>query len=434
MSAVDKPARTPFYGLPLIGRNTPEVESIRSYLKRLAAAHSLSPTTLLKLISPSIDARRLAGFRFHGVGRVPMQHAELVESATGVSVKAATMVGFSALLPIMHLIGKEERHCLLCTREKNTHGRLIWELAVVNACPDHGVLLQPTRTCGAPITEHLAVRDRPHLQGVCRSCGSIGYKCISQHAQAANQDEIWIAREASHLVALSDEEVARFSVEQLRTGIADTVAHVFQGMPVAAARRANLAKASVLTWMQGEARPSLGALFQFALAAEASICELFRGRFAPMPRMSSLDIKDLGRTYVRRNWETIRQVVVAASRTEDPPSLSAISKQLSIDKRALRTYLPKEIAALIQAAASVRQQRLRMRQEEELRLYQDAARELAREGKSVYKKNLEAKAGLRSFHRSGSARQKSLLSVIHQYSDRDPERSSDSPDESQLRT
>ena len=279
---MDSLSRTPLYGMPLAGAGTGDVESLRSYLQRLAAAHHLNPSMFSRLIFKTRENRYEGVLHLNGVGAVASRFTELVQANTGVDVRAASMARFGAVIPAPYLVRQD--HSVYCPRcvvsESQTgraHSRLVWELEFVTACPRHGLKLQ-VRKCGALPCDQLESAQRPRLPDVCRYCGSIGLRC-QEIFEPASVTAQWTANQAAELVSLSDIEVRTLSLDKLRAGIASAVRHRFDGQPVKAARMAGLARASVFTWLQGDSRPALGALFRFAIHAQANVVGLFRGEF-----------------------------------------------------------------------------------------------------------------------------------------------------------
>jgi hypothetical protein len=418
---VVSPPRTRLYGLPLTGVGTGDVESLTSYLQRLAAAHNMSPRALLRLEFFPIEHTRLDAFRFNGIGKVSGELVDVIEAKTGVSVRHAVMNRFESLIPNRHVVRQDKgAYCPLCVREgpdvESVHGRLTWELTIVTACPRHGVFLHPRR-CGAPASRHLDPRNRPMLPGVCGTCGSVGFGCNTAVVEAT-PEALWIGREAERLVALSDSDVRALVPSGLISGVADVVRQRHGGMPVRAALAAGLARASVLTWLQEKARPSLGALTRFALAAQANVVEMLRGRFVESPCRQRSVITP--RRRASHDWDEVRSAILDAIALEKSPSLTSFAKKMGVDLSHLRRTLPKESSILVERMAASRDQARRCQYERALAAYAEAARALVAEGRAVRRKSLQTRSGLHVFFRHRE-RRRALETVLREQKPAQPE-------------
>ena len=327
-------------------------------MMRLATAHCMNLMDLASFIPCRVSVHRLIGCDFHGVGERAVRFIHAVEAATGKTLETASMGRFRNLIGPQQLTTKRTpRYCPLCVREAKEelpYGRLTWELSFVDACRIHRTRLVSARTCGASDTEWLRVGRRPVHPGVCGKCGSIGFRCCGTLAEASEK-EIWVAAESGEIVALPKQTVAGFTSEGLRAGIEATVRKAFKGEPVTAALQSGLARACVLTWLQGKSRPALGSLFKFAYSANASVRGIFEGEFRESGTPGAVVKERLApRRYIRHDWRLIRAALIEAGRRENSPTVEAIARELHVDRKELRKRLPMESEVLIQKAAQRR--------------------------------------------------------------------------------
>lgn len=413
---MNHPPRTTLYGLELLGTETEHVESLRSYLQRLATAHQMSLINLASLIPCPISVHRLLGCDFHGVGKGAIRFLQAVELATGQSLEAASMGRLAGLIGPQHLTTvRNPRYCPICVREPHEelpYGQLVWELSFVAACPLHRIRLLPARICGAPITERLRVGRRPVHPGVCGHCGSIGFRCCDTIAHAT-AEEIWVAAEAGKVVALPRSVVTGLSSESLRAGIRAAVHNAFDGKPVRAALKAGLARACVLTWLQGKSRPALGLLFKFAYAANANVASLLQGEFKEAGRGGSVMQKDIRpRRYRKHDWGRIRIALIDAQRKENPPTLGSFASTVYVDRKQLREKFPAESEALVRSAAERRRLERSLAELEARGRYRDAAESLKRDGIAVTAKRLQDRSGVLLYRRDTGPRRRALGQVL----------------------
>jgi hypothetical protein len=325
------------------------------------------------------------------------------------------MARFGAVVPAPYLVRQDHSvYCPKCVlsdgRMGRAHSRLVWELQFVTACPRHGLKLQ-VRKCGAPPCDRLNSAQRPKLPDVCRYCGSIGLRC-QEIFEPASVSEQWTANQAAELVSLSDIEVRTLSLDKLRAGIASAVSHRFDGQPVKAARMAGLARASVFTWLQGDSRPALGALFRFAIHAQANVVGLFRGEFSEAICTELCGPKKV--TSKRKNWHSIAQALREELTSDAPASLDSFAARLEVDSSQLRRTLPAESSLLIGRAAAFKRLGAQRLYERWVNEFTKAALDLQREGITVCRKNLETRSGLFCFKRN-FARLRALRLVLQQF-------------------
>jgi len=406
--------RSRFFALAPNAVGTGDVESMRSYLQRLAAAHSMTPRTLISMLLSDMGDRgwgrhvtgRMKRSGFSGTGPVVRALTEAVRRETTIDLTPVSMERFGHLIAAQHLTrAGGVAYCPECLRQRDgtdlPHGRLIWELGFVTACPRHGVKLRDAAKCGAPTDEHLPANRRPSMAAACGCCGSIGYRCLGK-PEPASAAEIWVARQAASVVGLPQSDVEQMDPGTVRSGIQSTVNAVFHGEAVTASRRAGLARACVLTWLQGRGAPSLGPLFKFAFAARADVSALMLGAYVPDRDTGELDSDNsqldiAARGYVRHDWKSIAHVLRAARQSPQPPSLRALSRALKVDLNQLRRTLPAESRALAEAST----QRLTKGWQETFDAaraeYSAAAAQLRSVGVAPTAKRLQAATGLMVF-------------------------------------
>lgn len=175
---------TILYSLEPIGVGTPFVESLSSYLARLAAAHMLSVSLLLRhLIAHYLprrnhNLRKAIGFqgivgKMNGAGQDASDFVGVLQKLTGRSdLHSLTMLPLSMLLSNDKLLSDISKWCPYCFEEQRMagitiHQPLLWSLQDFKKCPAHNSEL--TKACphcnlGSPI---IASRT---VNGYCHQC------------------------------------------------------------------------------------------------------------------------------------------------------------------------------------------------------------------------------------------------------------------------
>ena len=351
--------RSLFYRLPLCNVGTPQVESLRSYLLRLAAEHSMIPRELIVTVAsrqasyrPEADLDVMwMGFPISGTSDRAMRLATLLSDATGVDLAPATLVRFRQVISARRLCStRNARYCLECVRqqcgESHVHAPLLWELQVVNACPVHGCRLRSTAECGAPPSARLPLNRRVSLPGVCGQCGSVGFRCVDAR-DIADERDLWVAEQAGRLLGLSAAESRSLTREMLTAGIREMVDKRFDRKPVRAATQARLGRATVLHWLEGAEAVELAALFELAHLADADVTELFRGRYIEVgsaigPQEKSGVGRILPHRYERHDWRSVQSALRDAAHEESAPSLLSVLEPFGIDYSHARRRYPTE--------------------------------------------------------------------------------------------
>lgn len=153
--------RSSLYSLEPMGIGTPYVESLSSYICRLAEAHNTSVSCLMKKkmfpelkSCPSIlegrKGRVFDGFQVNGLGITTLDFVNTLEKLTfRTDIHNLTLLNFTALFPnnARKLIVRKKRWCPSCFRESYELGKilyepLLWQLEDYRKCNKHNCILQ----------------------------------------------------------------------------------------------------------------------------------------------------------------------------------------------------------------------------------------------------------------------------------------------------
>lgn len=181
------PPRSQLYSLQPMGVGTGMVESLTSYIARLAEAHNLKLSTFFsKVVAPLSSFTGVAGFggrydvlrhlgsSLNGAGSTSAECVRILESLTlRRPLHDLTLRFTTGWLSDRTLISTNQRWCPECLNEWKRRGAtvyypLLWQLQVVQSCPVHRTLLEShCPGCGArhrPLGKHL-------ILGCCPACG-----------------------------------------------------------------------------------------------------------------------------------------------------------------------------------------------------------------------------------------------------------------------
>ena len=172
----------------LIGAGSPQVESITSYIDRVAVLYSTTPSRFKRVAVPELLGRTgkskatwFIGKNTLGCRSTTSQAVDCMQRLTGQTDLAKGT--FAWLLPAVSLANwtsDEARFCSDCLAEDLRSGRapyerLLWRIASVVCCSTHFRKLQTYQKCHRAPTN--ASRFKFQMFGVCRYCNSYGYTC-----------------------------------------------------------------------------------------------------------------------------------------------------------------------------------------------------------------------------------------------------------------
>lgn len=417
--------RTLFYGRPLLDRGTGQVQSLLSYIEHLALAHNLTPVGLLKTLYGASTDKDQPAFsallkeKLHNGGSNAQELMHRLKQANGQSLADSTLQGFRTLFGPTNLTRRSElAYCPGCLQECGglPYMRLLWTVRCVSACHLHRVRLRCVArgaSCGKP-EERLPLQMRPHIGGVCATCGSVGYRCFDGKSEKASDAECWIASQVSSLIALPQGERTSLTQDGFRQGLREMLNTVFDGSVVRAARAAGLSKGQVCIWQKGE-RPSLPSLLQLCLHSKAELLPLLRGKF----ELAGIDDaggmrRVVARKYVRRPFDAdeVKGQFAAAMLEAEPPSLKALASRLNITVDALRDQFPDSVKRLRQHRTTYLQKLRLERFESVVERYSLAALTLTARGGAAHKRTIQSESGLAAVGRGGY-RVSALKQVLH---------------------
>ena len=228
------PDATALPGVPPCALGTPAAESLTGYLQRVAAAHVVPSAVVFDrlVLSAARDEGlwpRLALSRvlngpareLDGATRAAEVGVQAMSAAAGRSDLAqATLLGLRSLglVRLDALLTEHKRWCVRCWRADEARGeplyeRKLWTLLVVDACPEHAVVLMDRcPVCGRrqpPIAPDVKV-------GVCARCGwelCAEPVALDSVERGDAERRLWYSRDAAALVHAAD-VVAMFGVSQ----------------------------------------------------------------------------------------------------------------------------------------------------------------------------------------------------------------------------
>ncbi len=361
------PAPSVLYALVPIGIGTPLVESMTSYIARLAEAHCVFPGVLMRKIIAPFAQSHLMGTRgsvamdirdgkttgaFNSAHHRARNAVNLLESLTQQhGLRALTMLTWTEVFPLFGLIRTDRAWCPCCLEELRTSGRsiyepLLWTVQAVKICAHHGCRLETHCPTCARTSRWLAWRSCP---GYCAHCHQwLGRDLV--RPEENEQETIWFcwcAEQVGTLLALAPTLTDAPSRVRIDEGLDSVLEQISQGKKMTFARLVGLSEKMVGDWFYHQQLPSVENLLRVCFAVNLSLQDFLLKK----PMICSLRSEGTrglwsrgSRQHAHGFWKSdqVRAMLEAIARSEEipPPSLKAVARRLGGDLASLKAYHP----------------------------------------------------------------------------------------------
>jgi hypothetical protein len=399
------PTPSVLYALAPIGFETPLVESMTSYIARLAEAHCVFPGMLMRKIIEPVAESHLKGARgsvtmdirdgkatggFNSAHHRARNAVNALESLTRQQgLHALTMLPWAEVFPLFGLIRTERAWCPCCLEEWRTSNRivyepLLWAVQAVKICAGHGCRLE-THCPRCTRTSHwLAWRSRP---GYCTHCHQwLGMSLVRPEE---NEQEViwlkWCAEQVGTLLVLVPTLTNLPSRARIDEGLSVLLEQISQGRKMTFARLIGLSDKMVGSWFYLQQLPSVENLLRvcfavnlplqdFLLGKQQIACALRSGG-TPYPR--DRGARRSGRGFWKSSQVREKLEEIAMSEEVPPPSLRAVARSLGGgDSYYLKKYHPVPCRAISDRYAAYMRTKKLMTEQQHCNEVQDAVRRL----------------------------------------------------------
>ncbi len=264
------PPRSRLYSLQPMAIGTPRVESLTSYIMRLAEAHTVSVRTLiLREIFPGLSTSpnnaHFSGLHsLNGMGTCFGQWVDILGKLTARSgLRALTLLPWQSLMTSGGILRRRRTWCPRCFQDWQRHAVpmyecLAWVLTPVTVCPTHHILLeQHCPQCGRPM---LVLSAHAH-PGFCAHCNRwLGDHSSAPGATASQQvmeDQLWIANQVGEFLALGATVGDKGSPCHLLSNLQRMLDELARGNQRLFGRVAKIRDSALNGWLKGKWSPSL---------------------------------------------------------------------------------------------------------------------------------------------------------------------------------
>lgn len=272
MNEVIYSPRSTLYSLPPIGVGTESVESLPSYLCRLAVVHCVSTTDLLHRISETCGwAAPAKNFwkdtNLSGMGDVAERYSSAMSKMTSVErLHLLTLRPWRNVIAPNSQVPANARWCAACFKddlveEETPYFRLAWDVGDVDVCSSHFTrLIDECPECGRPNARNNATCVVP---GWCCYCGAFlgGYRQVPWSASPA---EAWKAAQVGQLLVAQASLSSAPDRSTMMAGVRKLVEQLDGGKSALFARRIGLNKTTAHYWFKQGGVPTMAAHLRIA--------------------------------------------------------------------------------------------------------------------------------------------------------------------------
>ncbi len=372
---IEFPERSRLYHLEPIGIGTPDVESLTSYLSRLAAAHHVS---LAVLILEEIKPELHSGYQGEGLKGSQIYSCARVLNGLGAMAKDwvcalqtltlrqdlsyLTMLYWGKVLPAQGLLRFRRAWCPACYDEwrdtkQTIYEPLLWAIKDVDICLHHCRKL--THQC-PHCNKDLPHLDRYYRAGHCSKCARwLGSSAKRIDPEDYELQEIdlewgkWVVSNIGELLSFSG-QFATPKRERVAEILSAFAKRSPEGNFYGFGHWLRMDAGRVFYWCKGENLPKLLPVLHICYRLNISLKDFYTGdniarnidespSLPDVPYETKRIEKALDREELKRNLE-----MVVASEECPPPSMKTVAIRLKIEYRRLYHYFPdlcREIAS-----------------------------------------------------------------------------------------
>jgi hypothetical protein len=301
------PERSPYYHLQPVGVGTALVESLTSYIARLAAAHCVTIATLYEhTIVPRLNKSYLAApehcgqgitllatFRkqiknINGVGQVAREWVDLFEKLTHCQSRLIrlTFLSWSEVLTHCGLNRHYQAWCPVCYEEMRqadeiVYQPLIWTVSILQLCPRHHVsLVDQCPRCSRQfprLTRKLSL-------GFCPNCNHwLGEEINSYSSGSSLMDtqlewQEFIGDNICELISFTQNESHIPSKNHIASWLRTFADRITDGKMQRLSALLGRPNLTVQEWRHGRVRPMLFELLRICYCMDVRLVDLLTGR------------------------------------------------------------------------------------------------------------------------------------------------------------
>ncbi|ACK65702.1 TetR family transcriptional regulator [Rippkaea orientalis PCC 8801] len=360
------PPRSRLHHLQPMGIGTPMVESLTSYVTRLAHSHGVHVGTLIykeiiPCISKTYKTTNLLCLRnqtgaINGCGLLAEDSVQALSELTLYqNLSNLTMLNWKNIFPNRKLIRNHKAWCPFCYQEWRTNNQiifdpLIWQIEVIRLCSIHQYSLQ---TLCPSCKKSVSVLSPKNQLGYCSNCsnwlGNIeDYLNTSLSIHTKFKDKsyfLWIADCLGNLLSFPS-TIKSPSKKQISQIIQAIIHQSTKGNIAEFARWANMPKNTVWMWVKGKSLPQLSRLLALCYLCRVDLLDsiINEGNITNMIlHQKSIPSSVNERPKIFKNTLNHAQIHAALSEAfqeTHPRPMTQVAKRLGISNKVLRRHFP----------------------------------------------------------------------------------------------
>lgn len=358
------PARSRLFRLVPIGVGTIEVESLTSYIARVAEAHCVSPRKLLcaEILAPAgkdtihyLASPEFSGQQINSMGGLAELAATSLEKLTMQhNLHYMTMVMWRNILSPLQLMKPKKAWCSICYKERASAGglmydSLIWMLKPILICQRHHVHL--SQVC-PHCKNYLPLLSRFYRPGHCSRCqrwlgGTDNSKTKGRGKGLISAEELKqqlsFADVIGKLLSVSTSFTSKPTFENFRANLAQYIEDNACGSINLFSDYVHMWSGTIRRLIKGETKLSLEVLCQLCFKSGISPLSLLAETSKPVTidPPAAIHQPDSIRLKGIVPWSDVKAYLHAVLKESPPPSLEAVGRRMGYYPPRIKKHFPK---------------------------------------------------------------------------------------------
>ncbi len=363
------PPRSRLYCLEPIGIETPYVESLTSYVVRLAETHCVTPKNLImREIMPSyFQTEPILNYYsrvnklwierptvLNGISPIARQWVEMLQSLTLCeNLRFLTMLTFNEVIAISRLQRRSKAWCSQCYEEwrlthKEIYDPLLWSLNGIDICLRHR---QPLVTRCLHCQKTIPFLTQISRPGYCPRCNGWLGNTKSIVDTEVSEYQYWVAEVSGDLIAAAPNLAVPPPRKQVALRIEAFLDHHADGNISKLSRLLGVTIQSLWSYLREEDVPYFDSFLKICFALSITPLEFLSTTTIPPLKDLRFNIESIppvsrgkGRPVTEDDVRRMRQVletVLAVDDQVDPfPNLREIAKRMGFSEGTVRKHCP----------------------------------------------------------------------------------------------
>ncbi|HEX8475397.1 MAG TPA: TniQ family protein [Pyrinomonadaceae bacterium] len=358
------PARSRLFRLEPIGIGTAEVESLTSYIARLAEVHCVSPRKLLceEILAPAgkhtahySASPQFSGQQINSIGGLAELTTTSLEQLTmRHGLHHMTLLTWRNILSPQQLIKSKKAWCAACYRERAKanglmYDSLIWMLKPVLICHRHHEYL--SQVC-PHCNRHLPLLSRFYRPGHCSRCQR--WLGVKNDSKTKGSDKELISTEElkkqfsfvdliGELLSVSPSFTSKPTCQSFRVNLAQYIEDNACGSINLFSDYVDIWSGSIRRLTKGETKLSLEVLCQLCFKLGISPFSLLSESANPIRIEQTVVLCQPKATRLKGivPWNDVKAYLQGVLKETPPPSLEAVARRMGYYPPRIKRHFPK---------------------------------------------------------------------------------------------